>query len=74
MENDPNGPHVLANSRTQMEAQLVVNHLEILGIKALINGAGPSTGWPEALGEIQVVVRRADIERAKQALADMQQT
>jgi len=72
MNNDPNSPQVLANLRTDTEAQLVVNHLESIGIKALIAGAGPSTGWPRAPSETQVVVRRADLERAKEALSTIQ--
>jgi hypothetical protein len=42
----------------------LVAHLESLGISARVSGAGGSTGWPEATGYSQVVVRRSDLERA----------
>jgi len=73
MDNDPNSPQVLANLRTDAEAQLVVNHLESIGIKALISGSGPSTGWPEVPCDTQVVVRRSELERAKEALTVFRQ-
>ena len=73
MASDPNSPQVLANLRTPIEAQLLVNHLESVGIKAIASGAGPSTGWPEVPCESQVVVRNMDLERAKQVLVSVQQ-
>ena len=72
MPNDPNSPQVLANLRTEMEAQLLVNLLESAGIKAVITGAGPSTGWPKAACETQVAVRHTDLECAKQVLSSLQ--
>jgi hypothetical protein len=73
MPTDPNSPQVLTNRRNETEAALVVNHLASIGIEARIAGSGPSSGWPEALGEVQVVVRQADLERAKEALRNIQQ-
>ena len=71
MASDPANPQVLANLRTEAEAQLLVNQLESIGIKALVSGSGPSSGWPKALGEVQVVVRQADLERALEVLNDL---
>jgi hypothetical protein len=69
--NDPDNPMVLANLRTDAEAAMLVAHLETIGITARISGTGGSTGWPEAAGYTQVVVRQADLERA-QAAVDQQ--
>jgi hypothetical protein len=68
MESDPNAPVVLANLLTDAEAALLIGHLESLGITARTSGAGGATGWPEAAGYTQVVVRQADFERADAAL------
>jgi FAD/FMN-containing dehydrogenase len=68
MTADPDSPREVARVRTEVEAALVVGHLESLGIKAFISGAGTSTGWPEVPGDVQVVVRQADLERAHEAL------
>ena len=68
MSLDPNSPKILATVLTEQEATLIVNHLAPAGIKALIAGAGSATGWPEARGYVQVVVRQADVARAKELL------
>jgi hypothetical protein len=65
---DPDSPTEVARVRNEVEATLIVGHLESLGIKAFISGAGTSTGWPEVPGDVQVVVRQADLERARTAL------
>jgi hypothetical protein len=70
MESDPNSPRVLRNFRSDVEAALVVGRLQSLGINARISGAGGATGWPEALGYTQVVVRKADLERALAAIQE----
>lgn len=63
MSQDPNSPRVLARLPTEIDAVLLVDHLEGSGIKAMIGGAGTSTGWPEAPGDVQVLVRASDLER-----------
>ena len=70
---DPNSPQVLTKVRTEQEATLLVNHLAAEGIKAHIAGAGTSTGWPEVPSDVQVVVRQADVARAKELLDLVQQ-
>jgi hypothetical protein len=67
MDADLNNPVVLAELLTDAEAALLVAHLESLGIRARCSGAGGATGWPEAARYTQVVVRQADLERAKAA-------
>jgi len=42
--------------------------LEEIGILAYHSGVGGSTGWPDAAGYAQVVVRQSDYEQAKRAM------
>ena len=72
MSVDPDEPHVLANLPTDAEAAMLIGRLESLGIRARASGAGGSTGWPEAAGYVQVVVRQADLERAQAALDEIE--
>jgi hypothetical protein len=74
MSNDPDSPRVLARLRTEADAYLLIEHLESLGIKAVYGGAGTSTGWPEAPGDVQVMVRQADLERAQAIRAELAAT
>jgi hypothetical protein len=73
MDSDLNNPAVLANLLTDSEAALLVAHLETLGIIARVSGAGGGTAWPESAGYSQVVVRQADLERARAAARDIGQ-
>jgi hypothetical protein len=69
MNPDPNSPAVVANLLNDAEAAMLIAlaHLEALGIDARTSGAGGSTGWPESVRYTQVVVRQADLERAREA-------
>jgi hypothetical protein len=64
MDNDPNSPRVLGNFGSEAEASLIIAQLESAGITARTSGMGGATGWPEAQGYTQVVVRASDLERA----------
>lgn len=66
MSNDPLRPVELARLRTEVDAALLMAALQEAGIKAMSNGAGTSTGWPEAMGDVGVIVRQCDLERARQ--------
>ena len=68
MSGDPNNPQVVAGLLTQEEASLLVAHLESLGIRADVWGANTAIAWPEIPRNVQVVVRSADLARAKEAL------
>jgi hypothetical protein len=70
MATDANNPVVLAERLTDVEAALLVAHLETRGIVARTSGVGGATGWPEAAGYTQVVVRQADLERATTAVRE----
>jgi hypothetical protein len=65
---DPDSPQLLAKFVTEVEAALLVNHLARHGIKAYIAGVGSATGWTEAPGEVQVLIRQADLSQAKGVL------
>ena len=74
MTDDAQTPVVLADYLTDTEAALLIGHLESLGIMARANGSGGATGWPEMATYTQVVVRQADLERAKAAAKEFSQT
>jgi hypothetical protein len=69
---DPNSPQALTTALTEQEAALIVNHLEALGIKADIWGARGLAAWPDVPRDIRVIVRQADLSRAKEALERIQ--
>jgi uncharacterized protein (UPF0128 family) len=64
---DPNSPQVLARMLTEQEATLMVNHLQALGIRADIWRDDAATCIP-APPDVRVLVRQADLSRAKEAL------
>ena len=70
---DPESPVVLAERLTEIEATLLIGHLDAVGIRAMANGAGGATGWPDNVAYTQVVVRRCDLERAREAMESTEQ-
>jgi hypothetical protein len=70
---DPNSPQLLTTALTEQEAALMVNHLETLGIKADIWGTSGLAGWPDVPRDIRIVVRQADLDRAREALERVRQ-
>jgi len=70
MSDDPNKPVVLCDFLTDLEATLLIGHLEEAGIRAMRSGTGGSTGWPDAASYTQVVVRERDLELAQKILED----
>ncbi|MCY3005532.1 MAG: hypothetical protein NTV29_06100 [Planctomycetota bacterium] len=71
MANDPNRPMVLNDYLTDIEARLLIGYLEENEIPAFHSGIGGNTGWPDAGGYAQVVVRACDLDRAKIAMAEL---
>lgn len=61
--NDPDSPQVLARLTDEVDAHLLMYHLRSRDIKALYGGEGPSEGHLH--GDVQILVRQADLERAK---------
>jgi len=70
---DPNSPQVLTTALTEQEAALIVNHLDAQGIRADIWGARGLAAWPDVPRDIRIVVRQADLSRAKEALDRVRQ-
>jgi hypothetical protein len=66
---DPNGPVVLARVRTELEASLIVGRLRDEGILAEMVGMLTSAFRAESPGDVKVLVRSQDLERARQVLA-----
>src|SRR5262249_46311644 len=65
---DPDNPQVVGTFVTEQDAALAVGRLESVGIQAHIWGADSSSAWGETHANVQVVVRQADVDRARQAL------
>jgi hypothetical protein len=65
---DPNSPQVLTTAFTEQEATLIVNHLNALGIRADIWGTRGLAAWPNVPRDIRIVVRQAELSRAKEEL------
>ena len=69
MTTDDSSPEVLARVTSDVEAAAIVNVLATHGIKASTSG-GFTSGFaqPEAPGDLQVIVRHADLDQAKKLL------
>jgi hypothetical protein len=73
MTPDPNRPEVLLTVSTEIEAGAIVTALAECDIQALSIGGYTSGFKAEAPGSVAVVVKRADFDRAKQALAEIRE-
>lgn len=72
MTGDPNSPRRLVSVQNEIEAGGLVTALANYGIEARTTGGFTSGFKAEAPGMVQVIVRQADLERARQALAEIQ--
>jgi hypothetical protein len=70
---DPDDPQVVARLLTEPEAAELAAHLEALGIRAHVWGASSTIAWPEVPREVRVVVRRADLLRAQEAVRQLRE-
>ena len=70
MADDPSQPVVLASFANEAEAAVAVAALEARGIQAQTTGALTSGFRAEAPGGVQVLVRRSELERARDALSE----
>lgn len=73
MRSDPNRPEVLLSVSNEIEAGVIVTALAEYGIEALTTGGYTSGFKAEAPGYVAILVKQADLDRAKQALAEIQQ-
>jgi hypothetical protein len=71
MSNDPHNPVVLTTVTSDIEAAAIVTALDAHGIKATTTGGYTAGFRAEAPGVISVVVRHADLERARGILANV---
>ncbi len=72
MTKDPNSPEVLTRVPSDLEAAAIVTALAARGIDASTTGSFTSGFRAEAPGNVQVVVRRQDLDRAKQMLTEIE--
>ena len=68
MADDPNQPVVLATVPTEAEAAMIAAALENEGVSAHTAGGVISTLYPGACDGVHILVRQADLERAREAL------
>ena len=71
MPADPNNPEVLTSVRTDVEAAAIVGALAALGIEASTTGGYTAGFRAEAPGFVNVIVKYADLHRARNALAEI---
>ena len=69
MTQDHEAPVVVAAVPNEIAAGIVVGALEVEGIKARMVGEFVSGFRAEAPGNVKIVVRREDAERAREVLA-----
>ncbi len=73
MSTDPNNPEVVTSVRSDIEAVSIVSALSACGIEATTTGSYTAGFRAEAPGYINVIVKYADLDRAKQVLAEIEQ-
>jgi hypothetical protein len=73
MTPDPNRPDVLLSVSSEIEAAAIVTALAEYGVQALTVGGYISGFQAAAPGDVAIVVKLADFDRAKQALAEIRQ-
>jgi uncharacterized membrane protein len=70
-DEDINEPEVLVSVPTEAEAAIIVAALDEEGVEAEATGGYTAAFTIAIPGEVQVVVRRTDLERARQILAEV---
>jgi hypothetical protein len=73
MTSDPNCPATLLTVANEVDATAIVDALADYGVEALASGGYTSGFKAEAPGNVAILVKRADLDRAKQALVEIQQ-
>jgi hypothetical protein len=73
MTSDPNSPCVLSSAANEIEAADIVTALSSYDVEASTVGGFTSGFKAEAPGNVQILVRRSDLDRAKRALAEIRQ-
>jgi hypothetical protein len=73
MSSDPNSPCELLSVANEIEAGDLITALAAYDIEAFTVGGFTSGFKAEAPGNVQILVRRSDLDRAQAALAEIQQ-
>ena len=73
MTSDPNNPEVLLSVANEIEAGAIVTALAECGIEAFAAGGYTSGFKAEAPGSIALLVKRAELDRAKRVLVELQE-
>jgi len=68
MANESDELVVLQSVPSEAQANLIAAALERAGIEAAIEGALTAAFRAEAPGEVKIIVRKSDLEKAKEAL------
>jgi hypothetical protein len=74
MSTDEDNQVVLSTFANELEAAAAVTTLQALGVEALVMGGYTAGFRAEAPGDVRVVVRSRDLERARKALAEIRAT
>lgn len=73
MTTDPNSPTIVYNAENPIEAGAVVTALEAEGIEATTTGSYTSGFQAEAPGQVQVIVRQSQADKARHILERLEQ-
>ena len=71
MGSDPDQPVTVATAENEIAAGVIVSALEAAGIEARMVGEYTSGFRAEAPGQVAVIVRQADAEKAHAVLDDL---
>lgn len=71
MESKHDRPEVLTAAASEAEAAIIAAALRDRGIDAVLTGVHTSSFRAEAPGDVSVVVRQADLQRARQILEEL---
>lgn len=73
MTTDPDNPEVLTSVPSEIEAAAIVTALGAHSIQASTTGGYTAGFRAEAPGNVNVIVRRQDLERAQRILAEIEE-
>ncbi len=72
MTPDPDRPETLLSVANEIEAAVIVGYLDQRGIRAFAAGGYTAGFRAEAPGDVKILVKQADLDRARKALAEIQ--
>ncbi len=72
MHQPDNKPETLTSVPTDLEAAMIVSTLAAYDVDATTSGSFTAGSRADATGEVMVLVRRCDLDRAREALAGLE--